>query len=225
MLSEAVSMRVRGATIADIPFLAWCNYEASSPHPGFCYWDPLLQEIGAETIPFIEAVFRVRALAWGDPEDFMIIEDDGKPIGGASGFTMSSEDYRPLRLDRMQQVADALGWREEQLATFLGGYQGVWSDPHDITLAPSAPWIIECVAVVPESRGKGVAKRLLNALLDEGARRGNSHAGISVTLGNAPAERVYESIGFQRYVTYWSEYFDGYFPGTMKYKMRLVQRS
>jgi ribosomal protein S18 acetylase RimI-like enzyme len=225
MVSEEVTMKVRAATAADIPFLAWCNYEASSPSPGFCYWDPLLQEIGAETMLFIEAVFRARALAWGDPEDFMIIEENGKPIGGASGFQMSNTDYRPLRLDRMQHVADDLGWRSEQLSAFLRGYEEVWSDPHDTTLAPSAPWIIECVAVVAESRGKGVAKLLLNAILDAGARKGHTHAGISVTLGNTVAERLYETIGFQRYITYWSEFFDGYFPGTMKYKINLVQRS
>lgn len=225
MLNEAVTLQVRSATEADIPFLAWCNYEATSPYPGFCYWDPLVQPLGTDTVAFIEAVFRARVLAWGDPEDFMIIEADGKPIGGASGFHMSDEDYRPLRLPHLQGVADTLGWNADQLAEFRLGYEQVWSDPHDLTIAPTAPWIIECVAVIPEARGKGVAKKLLNALLDEGARRGYSHAGISVTLGNAPAERVYESIGFQRYMTYWGDYFENQFPGTMKYRMSIDQRS
>lgn len=213
---------IRHATRADIPFLAWCNYEASSPSPGFCYWDPLLEGLNTETMAFIEAVFHAEALAWGKAEDFMIVEADGKPIAGASGFTMDSADYRPLRLDRTADVAQALGWNDEMLAGFLAGYTAVWSDPHDTTLAPSAPWIIECVAVVPEARGQGVAKRLMLALLEEGRKRGHSHAGISVTNGNTPAQRVYEGVGFQLYMIYGAEYFDGAFPGSTKYRMKLV---
>lgn len=56
---------VRQGTRADIPFLAWCNYEATSPAPGFCYWDPLVAETETPTLTFIEAVLAADALAWG----------------------------------------------------------------------------------------------------------------------------------------------------------------
>lgn len=221
LAARTTELVIRHATRDDIPFLAWCNYEASSPAPGFCYWDPLLEGLNTETMAFIEAVFRAEALAWGGAEDFMIVEAGGKAIAGASGFTIDSADYRPLRLERMPQVAQALGWNDGMLEGFLAGYQAVWSDPHDTTLAPSASWIIECVAVVPEARGQGVAKRLMLALLDEGKKRGHTHAGISVTNGNAPAQRVYEGVGFQLYMVYGAEYFDGVFPGTTKYRIKL----
>jgi hypothetical protein len=52
-------------------------------------------------------------------------------------------------------------------------------------------------------------------------RCGHSHAGISVTTGNDAAQRVYEAVGFQMYMAYGSEYFDGQFPGTTKYRLRL----
>lgn len=32
---------VRRTTRQDLPFVAWCNQEATSPEPGFCYWDAL----------------------------------------------------------------------------------------------------------------------------------------------------------------------------------------
>jgi ribosomal protein S18 acetylase RimI-like enzyme len=212
---------IRRANHDDIPFIAWCNYEATSPKPGFCYWDPLLEGLNTDTMAFIKAVFNADALAWGSPEEFFIVEEDGKPVGGASGFMMDEQDYRPLRLDRLPQVAHSLGWTDEMLAQFRQGYEQVWSDPHDTTLAPSAPWIIECVAVVPEARGRGIAKQLMKALLDEGRRRGSTHAAISVTLGNEPARRVYEGVGFQMYITYGAEYFDHQFPGTIKYRISL----
>lgn len=215
------TLMVRHATRADLPFVAWCNYEASSPYPGFCYWDPLLEGTGTATMAFIEAVFQADALAWGRVEDFVLIEQDGKPIAGASGFSMSSVDYRPLLLSRLPDVARQLGWNSETLAQFQQMYENVWADPLDSTLAPAAPWIIECVAVLPEMRGKGVARRLMQALIEEGRARGHSHAGISVTTGNDAAQRVYEAVGFQMYIAYGTEYFDGQFPGTTKYRLGL----
>lgn len=219
------SLRVRRATRDDLAFIAWCNYESSSPAPGFCYWDPLLDGLDTPTMAFIEAMFRADALAYGTVEDFFVIASEGRLIGGASGFTPDAEDYRPLRLNRLSHIAEQLGWHAEQQAQFLERYQGVWADPRDPSLAPQAPWIIECVAVLPAYRGRGVARVLLNAILDEGRRLGHSHAGISVTRGNTPAQKVYEALGFKLYLDYGAEYFDGYFPGTTKYRMRLVNRT
>jgi ribosomal protein S18 acetylase RimI-like enzyme len=212
---------VRQGTRADIPFLAWCNYEASSPAPGFCYWDPLLAETGTPTLAFIEALFAADALAWGHCEEFLILEERGRPLGGASGFEMNPNDYRPLRLDRLPAVARRLGWTDTTLAGFRQGYEAVWSDPQDPTLAPLAPWTIECVAVVPEARGRGVARALLRTLLERGRAAGHAAAGIAVTLGNEPARRVYEALGFEIYVTYGAAYFDGAFAGTIKYRLGL----
>lgn len=218
---KTTELLFRQATRDDLPFVAWCNYEASSPYPGFCYWDPLLEGTNTSTMSFIEAVFQADALAWGRVEDFMLVEENGKPIAGASGFVMDQHDYRPLRLDRLPVVAQALQWSQTMLDGFVSGYEAVWSDPLDATLAPSAPWVIECVAVVAEARGRGVGKQLMRALLDKGAQLGHPHAGIAVTMGNDVAQHVYEAVGFQMYVTYGTEYFDNQYPGTVKYRTAL----
>jgi ribosomal protein S18 acetylase RimI-like enzyme len=221
MNEQMSQFQVRRATYEDIPFLSWCNYESSSPEPGFCYWDPLLEGTNTSSMAFIDALFRSDALAFGRATDFFIVEENGISISGASGFVMDSEDYRPLRLAQMNSVAERLGWSADTLGQFMAGYAGVWSEPQDITIAPPASWIIECVAVKPEARGRGVAKTLLKAIIKEGAEHGHSHVGISVTIGNEPAQKVYEALGFQRYVTYWAEYFNDQFPGTIKYRMKL----
>jgi ribosomal protein S18 acetylase RimI-like enzyme len=216
-----MQIHTRRATRDDISFVAWCNFESTSPAPGFSYWDPLLAPLQTDTMTFIKTVFAYDALAWGRVENFFIVEESGIPVGGASGFTMDEADYRPLRMDRLPDVARALGWDAGTMAQFLHGYESVWNDPHDATLAPTAHWIIECVAVVPEARGRGVAKTLLRAILDEGRRLGHTRAGISVTIDNEPAKRVYEALGFQTYMLYGAEYFEGQYPGTIKYRMNL----
>jgi hypothetical protein len=113
------------ATRADLSFVAWCNYEATSSRLGFSYWDPLLEGLNTDTQNFIQTVLAHNALVWGQVEDFVLGELEGKPVFGASGFVMAEEDYRPLRLERLAAVAHTLGWSDELLAQFQKRYQQV----------------------------------------------------------------------------------------------------
>jgi GNAT superfamily N-acetyltransferase len=92
-----------------------------------------------------------------------------------------ARDFRPLDLSRMPVVVQQLSWPQHALDGVLAAYHTVWQDPHDPVLAPQAPWILECIAVIPEMRRRGVAKKLVEALLAVGKREGHRHAGISVT--------------------------------------------
>lgn len=214
-------LRVREATRADIASLVWCNTEAASPAPGFCYWDPLLAGTGTDTATFLAAVFTHDALAFGRCEDFMIVEQHGRPVAAATGFVMDASDYRPFRLDRFPAVANALGWDAPTREGVEQRYAAVWSDPRDPALASAGTWTIECVAVVPDMRGRGIARYLLDALIERGRTRGHATAGIAVTVGNTAAQRAYEAAGFTHYMTYGPAYSGGAFPGTIVYQMPL----
>jgi ribosomal protein S18 acetylase RimI-like enzyme len=215
------SVFVRRATRQDLPFVAWCNQEATSPEPGFCYWDALLESTETPTPTFLSAVFELDALAWGTVEQFFLVEEHGVALAGGSGFAMSDIDYRPLDLKRLPAVAQRLNWSASTLNAFLAAYEQVWPDPLEPTLAPQAPWILECIAVKPQARGRRLTRPLLEALLREERRLGHAAAGISVTAGNIPAQRAYEAAGFQMYLSYGAAYFNDAFPGTIKYRMSL----
>jgi len=217
-----MELKFRTAGRDDLDFVSWCNYEATSPEPGFSYWDPILEGLTTDTARFIRTVFAHDALAWGRVEDFTVGEIQNKPVCGASGFRMRETDYRPLRLENLAAVKDSLGWSGKTLNTFVERYQQVWRDPLDVTLKPSGEWTIECVAVLPEWRGKGAGKRLFEALGKRGLEQGCNSMGISVTVGNDAAVRLYEAVGFKPYITYWESYYDGYFPGTAKYTKSLT---
>jgi len=58
-------------------------------------------------------------------------------------------------------------------------------------------WIVEFVATLPEYRRHGLVNGLLLAMLDRGRERGYRGAQISVLIGNTPAERAYEKVGFR----------------------------
>jgi len=52
-------------------------------------------------------------------------------------------------------------------------------------------------------RGRGLARAVVSALLDEARRRGADRAYLQVTADNAPALAVYEHFGFTTAYTYW----------------------
>lgn len=217
-----VEFSTRQATQVDIPFLSRIEYEASLPPFDHCFWEDLLQGTQTSALEFIEAVLKAEAGNWGNVVDFLILEAQGKPVAAAAGYTPNTEDYRPLRLSGLDEIARNLGWSVQVTAAFRDRYEEFWGvEPQPIFLSPQAPWIIENVAVLPESRGQGFGKVLLKALLEKGRSQQYSHAGIMVINGNDVARHTYESIGFKLYQVFSAEYFsaqfDIEFPGLTKF--------
>jgi ribosomal protein S18 acetylase RimI-like enzyme len=215
------TLKTRRATIADIPFLAKIAYEASLPPLNHCFWEDLLQGAGTGALAFLEAMFRAEASNWGNVEDFLVLEESGKPVAAAAGYIPNPENYCPLHLSLLDRVAAELDWSQEITAIFRDRYLQLWGDDlRPFFLTPLSPWIIETVAVLPEARGRGLGKVLLRALLEEGRSQQHSHAGIMVINGNDIARRTYEAIGFKPYQTFYADYFmDQFntgFPGITK---------
>jgi ribosomal protein S18 acetylase RimI-like enzyme len=215
------NLTFRRANPDDLNFIAHCNYTASSPSPGFCYWDLLIEGFGIETITFIRQAIDLDVLTWGRIADFFIVEDRGIPVAGASCFVMNQDDYRPLDLKNISKLYNLLKWGDEQIEQFEKNYKTVWDNPQDETLRPSGTWTIECVAVVEQFRGQGIGKELLRYLIKEAQDAEIESIGISVTIGNEIAEHLYISVGFQRYITFFNEYYFKQFPGIAKFRLRL----
>ena len=58
-------------------------------------------------------------------------------------------------------------------------------------------WVIDSVATMPEYRGRGVAERLLVAVMAEGSKQGYSLAQIVMYDGNEPALQLYKKMRFE----------------------------
>ncbi len=67
------NLTFRRATPDDLEFVSHCNYVASSPAPGFCYWDALIEGFGIETMAFIRQAISLNVLAWCRISDFKIV--------------------------------------------------------------------------------------------------------------------------------------------------------
>lgn len=83
----------------------------------------------------------------------------------------------------------------------------VWIDKGrlvgNVTVSPAGGrgWIIANVAVYPDYRRHGIARRLMLAALDQVARH-NGYALLQVEADNTPARRLYDSLGFQEQRTF-----------------------
>jgi ribosomal-protein-alanine N-acetyltransferase len=72
----------------------------------------------------------------------------------------------------------------------LVGYAGLADYPDEA--------FVQTMAVAPAAQGQGLGARLLEALLDEAARRGHRTTSLEVRADNVPAQRLYASHGFTR---------------------------
>ena len=214
---------VRHATLADAAFLARIDQIAASVPFERSLWDDLLEPLSVSPHTFVEAMFRLNASNWGRTEEFIVLEKDGQPVAACVVFEppQVQEDRRPLRLEKLADIATHLSWSDSMMEEFQQRYDAIWGSGNIPFLAPQAPVIIESVGVVPEARGLGLGKRLMQEAFAEARQRGHDTIGIMVIHGNDIARSLYESSGFEPYITYHANYFDYGFPGVTKYRVSL----
>lgn len=63
----------------------------------------------------------------------------------------------------------------------------------------TSSWEVDHVAVVPESRGKGIGREMMRFLLNEAKLVNRRQLTLTVDARNTPARRLYQSLGFEPY--------------------------
>lgn len=57
---------------------------------------------------------------------------------------------------------------------------------------------LDSIAVLPQYRGQGVGRALLNAIAEDAFVQGHERVGLIVDFGNPQAEKLYTAVGFSR---------------------------
>jgi ribosomal-protein-alanine N-acetyltransferase len=70
------------------------------------------------------------------------------------------------------------------------GYAGLCAYPDEA--------FVQTMAVAPRAQGEGLGAQLLQALLDEAARRRKTTVSLEVRADNDTAQRLYQRFGFRR---------------------------
>lgn len=65
----------------------------------------------------------------------------------------------------------------------------------------SRNWMVTTVATHPDFRRRGIARKLVNAILAFVRREGGRQVALDVIAGNLPAYKLYESVGFRHFTS------------------------
>lgn len=185
---------IRPARESDVPFLAWVQQEAARSHVPRGFWDFAFPGAEADRLRIVGRIAAAAPRSFCHWSGFLVAEVDGKPGAALSAYTTPSVTAGADLFAAIGEALDAEGWNEEQRQAM-----GERFAPF-LTCVPDAAedaWIIEWVATRPEWRGRGLVKALLHAILERGRERGHCQAQIAVLIGNTPAQRAYEGVGFR----------------------------
>ncbi len=185
---------IRRACEHDSGFIAWVMQEAARSHLPLGFWDLAFPGPDADRLRIIGRVVRARARSLCHWSGFLVVDVDGQPAAGLSGYETPSVSAGPAFVEAMQEALAAEGWTGEQLEAMRQR-----TAPF-LTCLPETPeeaWVVEWVATRPAYRGRGLVKALLHEVLAQGRERGHTLAQISVLIDNVPAQRAYEGVGFR----------------------------
>ena len=207
-------MEIRPARNEDSPFLGWVIYTAARSHLAECPLSVIFGESEAGTRKLLERISQSSAPHWGHVSRFCIAEMDGKPAAAMCGFVPETEGTLAVVEAALDIMMRELDYPQERLAGIVErlviATSGMADDLPDV-------WGIECVAVLPEFRGKGLIDRLFEHLLEKGREKGFTRAQILCLIGNEPGQRAWERNGFEVLTQKTSPEFDDLMgtPGTM----------
>jgi ribosomal protein S18 acetylase RimI-like enzyme len=119
----------------------------------------------------------------------------------------------PLTRRQQQCVADGLERHPASivlLASVEGVFCGLLVAFENFSTFTASPMInIHDLIVLPEYRGKGVGRRLLQAVIEIGEQKNGNRITLEVRTDNLAAQRLYQSMGFADTdppMYYWRKY-------------------
>ncbi len=187
-----MSVRIRAATPKDAPFLARVTLIASRSHLKQGAWDLWIED-EATRLRFLERLLLTPFLSWCHYSGFLVAEVDGEPAAGLSAYVEGAPGMVSPN-EAIPTVAKEIGLSDDDVATGISRLVPFLSCvPEPI----GDPWVVEWVATLPDYRRRGLVQRLLDEILEKGRRSGHRRAQVSFFVGNTPAQRAYERVGFK----------------------------
>lgn len=120
---------------------------------------------------------------------------------------LETKKLEPSDLDRVCEIEEAsfsMPWKREDFEDLIerteANYLVILLDDYLIGTAGYTfngfEGYVNNVAIDPLYRGKGYSKVLMEALIEDGLKKGVKEFTLEVRVSNLPANRLYESLGF-----------------------------
>ncbi len=176
-------MKIRTATIDDVPFIAWAILESSRAGKKQGIFDLIFSPSGDVT-KSLETLIQHEIKTICHYSNFLIAEVDGELAG-----TLCSYDGYKLSWDQMSEALAQMGCQgdyKERIASYLL----CESEVEKNTL------VLDFMITKEEYRGLGVVKELVKKILLNARLKGFRRAQTNIEIGSIETQLAYEKMGF-----------------------------
>lgn len=188
-----MNMRIRKCRAGDAAFLAESILIAGRAHVKKGIWEIVLGITEEACLRFLEHLTVTEIPHLFHYTCSFIAEDDrARPLGSLGGYDPKKRGYQALQValpevyKKLNMSREAFQDSNERASKLLACL------PREIENA----WVIDSVATKPEYRDRGVAQRLLQTVMAEGKKLGYPMVQVNMYIGNEPALRLYQKLGF-----------------------------
>jgi ribosomal protein S18 acetylase RimI-like enzyme len=184
---------IRRAAPQDASFIAWTVLTAARSHCPRAIWDVILGDDENFEMEYLTALASTSAIHNVRTDCFCIAEIDGFCAAALGGYDPREFGSQSL-IKGVEEIKVRLGLQRPS-----DDHRKAVSDeirscvPEDYKQA----WRIEYAATRPEYRGRGLMTDLVQRQMDEGRLKKLPYAQINIFIGNEPAQRIYEKLGFR----------------------------
>jgi GNAT superfamily N-acetyltransferase len=179
---------IRPAVPDDASEVTRLIYIAGRSHVQTSIYDLMFPGSMEEKLEKLHGLYTADTRSWFHYSHFLVSEVDGKVAGTLCGYSeRESGDHK------IMEAFVEMGMSREEGIAFMQRMQAFF---RVYPKHPDDAWVIESVAVFENYRGHGIIQPLLREILETGRRRGFRHAELGMLIGNAPAQRAYEKVGF-----------------------------
>jgi translation initiation factor 4G len=191
-VNTSKKISIRSAKSEDASSLAQIILMAGRAHVKQGIWEVILGGTEEECLAFLQLIAVTKIPHLFHYSCYLVAEVGGAAAGGLGGYDPRYLGYQRLR-KAILEVVQKSGQRriDPEAEKRSARISGCISD------AMEGAWVIDSVATFPQFRRQGIASMLLEKILKKGRKLGFHRAQINMYIGNTPAQRVYEKLGFR----------------------------
>ena len=177
---------IRPARPEDADFIAANILSSQRGHRPRGWFDIALDCPEPRCLDFVRRLAVARTRSWWHASQFLIAEAEGRPAAALCALPVAGNFAAAQAA--ITEVAGDIGLTPPELSAIWR--RGAYTDPCWVQ-GDDSDWLVEHVACLPSSRGRGLVQALLAHVLSAGKAAGYQRASITFLIGNEPAERCY----------------------------------
>ncbi|RLC92531.1 MAG: GNAT family N-acetyltransferase [Chloroflexi bacterium] len=188
-----MNVNIRPARPEDAEFLAWVMLAAGRSHMERGIWDIIISQPEEKCLAVLKELSLAPPRHMCSYTEFLVAEVDGRAVAALEGYDPDTNGELTVT-EPLATATQKVGLTEADMAA---GEQGLAAFLTCHLDTVEGAWVVEHVATLPDFRRQGVITRLLEAILDKGRQQGFGRAQVTFYIGNTPAERAYQKVGFR----------------------------